>query len=72
MYVDYNIDQYYDNEGNIENLGQTYDVAAVLTYALPIKKYLPVFMDYGGFGANLKIMRSSLADYIAESIAVDF
>lgn len=72
MYVDYNIDQYYDNEGNTENFGQTSDIAAVLTYALPIKKYLPTFIDYGGFGANLKIMRSTLADYISESIAVDF
>ncbi|MGE4385127.1 MAG: hypothetical protein AB7E39_04585 [Endomicrobiaceae bacterium] len=72
MYVDYNIDQYYDNEGNVISLGATNDIAAVLTYALPMKKYLPVFIDYGGFGANLKIMRSSLADYIAESVAVDF
>jgi len=71
MYVNYNTDKYYDNIGNSVSGGTSYDLAATFTYALPIKEYLPVFVDYGGFGANLKIMRSSLADYIAETIAID-
>lgn len=71
MYVDYNTDKYYDNIGQSLPGGTSYDLAATFTYSLPVKKYLPVFIDYGGFGANLKVMRSSLADYIAETIAVD-
>ena len=71
MYVNYNTDKYYDNIGNPISGGTSYDLAATFTYALPVKEYLPVFIDYGGFGANLKVMRSSLADYIAETIAVD-
>ena len=71
MYVDYKTDAYYDNAGNPYSGATSYDLSAAFTYSLPIKKYLPVFIDYGGFGANLKIMRSSLADYIAETIAVD-
>jgi len=71
MYVNYNTDKYYNNIGDPLPGGTSYDLAATFTYALPIKEYLPVFIDYGGFGANLKVMRSSLADYIAETIAVD-
>ena len=73
IYVDYKTGDYLDNEGeSIKDLGPTYDVSAILTYSIPLKRYLPTFIDYGGFGANLKILRSSLADYISEAIAFDF
>jgi len=72
MYVDYNTDKYYDNAGTpIIGMGKTTDMGAILTYALPIRKYLPVFIDNGGVGINFKIMRSTLADYISETLAVD-
>lgn len=73
LYVDYNTGDYLDNNGNVVNdLGPTYDVSAILTYSLPLKRYLPTFIDYGGVGANLKVIRSSLADYISEALAFDF
>lgn len=71
MYVDYNTDKYYDNAGSEIGMGKTTDMGAVLTYALPLRKYLPVFIDNGGVGINFKIMRSTLADYISETLAVD-
>lgn len=73
MYVDYNTGDYLDNLGNdVKGLGSSYDISAILTYSLPLKRYLPTFIDYGGFGASLKFIRSSLADYVSEAIAADF
>ncbi len=73
MYVDYQTGDYFDNLGHeINDLGPTYDISAVLNYSLPFKRFLPTFIDYGGIGANLKFIRSSLADYISETIAFDF
>ncbi|WP_372518865.1 tetratricopeptide repeat protein [Candidatus Ruminimicrobiellum ovillum] len=73
MYVDYQTGDYLDNVGNVINdLGPTYDISAVLTYSFPLKRFLPTFIDYGGFGASLKFIRSSLADYISEAVAFDF
>lgn len=72
MYVDYQTGDYFDNWGReIDDLGPTYDISAVLNYSLPFKRFLPTFIDYGGIGANLKFIRSSLADYISEAIAFD-
>lgn len=73
LYVDYDTGDYLDNlAGEISGLGSSYDISAILTYSLPLKRYLPTFIDYGGIGANLKFIRSSLADYISEAIAADF
>ena len=72
MYVDYQTGDYFDNWGDdISDLGPTYDISAVLNYSLPFKRFLPTFIDYGGIGANLKFIRSSLADYISEAVAFD-
>ena len=72
MYVDYQTGDYFDNLGDdITGLGPSYDISAVLNYSLPFKRFLPTFIDYGGIGANLKFIRSSLADYISEAIAFD-
>ena len=72
MYVDYQTGDYFDNWGReIDDLGPTYDISAVLNYSLPFKRFLPTFIDYGGIGANLKFIRSSLADYISEAVAFD-
>ena len=72
MYVDYQTGDYFDNLGDeITSLGPTYDISAILTYSLPLKRFLPTFIDYGGFGASLKFIRSSLADYISEAVAFD-
>ena len=72
MYVDYETGDYFDNWGRDVDLGPSYDIAAILNYSLPLKRFLPTFIDYGGIGANLKFIRSSLADYISESFAFDF
>lgn len=71
MFVDYNTGEYYDNAGNTIAFGKTTDMGAILTYALPIKEYLPVFIDHGGVGINFKLLRSSLADYVSETSSVD-
>ena len=71
MYVDYETGDYFDNLGRDISLGPSYDIAAILNYSLPLKRFLPTFIDYGGIGANLKFIRSSLADYISESFAFD-
>ncbi len=72
MYVDYQTGDYLDNWGQkITDLGPSYDISAVLNYSLPFKRFLPTFIDYGGIGANLKFIRSSLADYISEAVAFD-
>ena len=72
MYVDYQTGDYLDNWGRkITDLGPSYDISAVLNYSLPFKRFLPTFIDYGGIGANLKFIRSSLADYILEAVAFD-
>jgi len=72
MYVDYKTGDYLDNEGkDIKGLGTSYDISAMLNYSLPLKRYLPTFIDYGGIGASLKFIRSSLADYVSEAIAID-
>jgi tetratricopeptide (TPR) repeat protein len=73
MYVDYQTGDYFDNLGDeVTSLGPTYDISAILTYSLPLKRFLPTFIDYGGFGASMKFIRSSLADYISEAVAFDF
>ena len=72
MYVDYQTGDYFDNLGDkINDLGPSYDISATLNYSLPFKRFLPTFIDYGGIGANLKFIRSSLADYISEAVAFD-
>lgn len=72
MYVDYKTGDYLDNLGRkINGLGNSYDISAQLNYSLPLKKYFPTFIDYGGIGASLKFIRSSLADYVSEAIALD-
>ncbi len=72
MYVDYKLDDFYDNNRQPLRMGDTNDIAFSLNYSLPLKRFLPTFIDYGGFGANLKILRSSLVDYVSEAIAADF
>lgn len=72
MYVDYQLDDFYDNNRQPLRMGDTNDIAFSLNYSLPLKRFLPTFIDYGGIGANLKILRSSLVDYVSEAIAVDF
>lgn len=73
LYVNYDkeMGDYLDNLGRKVD-GSSYDISAMLTYSLPLKRYLPTFIDYGGIGANLKFIRSSLVDYISEAIALDF
>lgn len=72
MYVDYQTGDYFDNWGRpLTDLGPSYDISAVLNYSLPFKRFLPTFIDYGGIGANLKFIRSSLADYLSEALAFD-
>ncbi|MBN1622160.1 MAG: PorV/PorQ family protein [Endomicrobiales bacterium] len=47
------------------------DMAFQLTYAIPIRTSVPIKKDHGSVGLNLKFIRSKLADYSAEAIAID-
>ena len=71
MYAGYGDIPYYDNDGGSINMSGTNDIAFVLNYSLPIKKTVPLEVDYGGIGVNIKALRSSLGDYTAEAFALD-
>ncbi len=61
----------YDKSGNPLNLAESYDTALMLSYALPVKRSIPVYREYGAVGVNFKLLHSKLADYSAEAVAVD-
>ncbi len=54
------------------SLPDSYDMAVVFGYAIPIRTTLPVLKQYGSVGVNVKVVRSQLVDYSAECIAADF
>ncbi|MCL2144688.1 MAG: tetratricopeptide repeat protein [Endomicrobia bacterium] len=71
MYAGYGDMDYYYADGSSLKMNSTNDMAFVLNYSLPIKKSIPLEVDYGGVGMNLKVLRSSLGDYTTEAFAVD-
>ncbi|MDR1696059.1 MAG: PorV/PorQ family protein [Endomicrobium sp.] len=71
MYAGYGNIDYLDYAGNPIDMNGTNDLAFVLNYSLDIKETIPLDLFYGGFGINLKVLRSALGDYTAESFAVD-
>ncbi|MCL1971564.1 MAG: tetratricopeptide repeat protein [Endomicrobia bacterium] len=71
MYAGYGNIPYYDNDGGSINMSGTNDIAFVLNYSIPIRKTVPLDVDYGGIGVNVKALRSALGDYTAEAFALD-
>lgn len=47
------------------------DAMFTASYCLPLKKTIPVVKEYGSIGMNFKFIRSTLAEYTAEAVAVD-
>ena len=72
MYAGYGDIDYYDNSGASLDMNSTNDMVFVLNYSLPIKKTIPLEVDYGGVGMNIKVLRSSLSDYTTEAFVMDF
>ncbi|MDR2399616.1 MAG: hypothetical protein LBD61_04230 [Endomicrobium sp.] len=71
MYVGFGKIDYFDNAGNSINMGTSNDQGLVLNYSIDLMKKIPVEFMYGGFGVNLKVLKSTLADYSAEAFAAD-
>jgi hypothetical protein len=71
IYLTYGDIQGYDVSYSKINIPASYDTAVVLSYALPIKATVPIYKEYGAVGANIKLLHSKLAEYSAESIALD-
>ncbi|MCL2390534.1 MAG: PorV/PorQ family protein [Endomicrobia bacterium] len=71
MYAGYGDIDYLDYTGNSINMNSTNDLAFVLNYSFDIKREEPLEVFYGGFGINLKVLRSSLGDYTSEAFVVD-
>lgn len=72
MYAGYGDIEYLNISGNKLDMNSTNDIAFVLNYSLPIKGEIPIEKLRGGVGANIKVLRTSLADYTSEAFAVDF
>ncbi|MCL2388991.1 MAG: tetratricopeptide repeat protein [Elusimicrobia bacterium] len=47
------------------------DLAFILNYSVDIRSHIPLEVSRGGFGMNIKLLRSRLENYVAEAIAVD-
>ncbi|MCB4790369.1 MAG: PorV/PorQ family protein [Elusimicrobia bacterium] len=60
-----------DKDFNLVGVSQSNDILFTASYCLPIKQTIPVVKEYGSVGMNFKFVRSTLADFSAEAIAVD-
>ena len=47
------------------------DMAFTLSYAVPIRRTVPVVKEYAQVGFNVKLIHSELAEFAAEAIAID-
>lgn len=61
----------YDADGNARSMDSSNDMAFIVNYSVDLTSAIPVSVKHGGFGVNIKVLRSKLADYIAESVAMD-
>jgi tetratricopeptide (TPR) repeat protein len=57
--------------GKMVSLDNSGDLAAVLNYSLTIKRELPYPQEYGTAGISVKYLRSTLGDYLNDTVAVD-
>jgi tetratricopeptide (TPR) repeat protein len=71
LYADYGFVKGYDNNGNSISDQYSSDVGAVLSYAMPLQRSIPVHREYGAIGANLKFLHGMLSQYSAEAVALD-
>ena len=61
--IDMNLEEY--------SIAQSYDMLFSISYGKQIGVEIPVYREYGLVGTNLKFIKSQLAQYSAESIAID-
>ncbi|MDR1086890.1 MAG: hypothetical protein LBL16_01365 [Endomicrobium sp.] len=52
-------------------MGASNDQGLVLNYSIDLMEKIPTEFMYGGFGVNLKVLKSTLADHNAEAFAAD-
>ncbi|MDR2436815.1 MAG: PorV/PorQ family protein [Endomicrobium sp.] len=71
MYIDFGNIDYLDRLGNSVNMSSSNDLGLVLNYSINLTETIPVEFIYGGFGINVKLLRSALTDYTLESFAAD-
>lgn len=71
IHVPYDVSGGYDDTGAAIDLPASHDTAAMISAAIPIKKKLPVYREYGYIGASLKFMHEALAFYSTEAMAFD-
>lgn len=72
IYTGYGDIDYRDINNNKIKMNDSSDIAFILNYSLDIKRTIPLEVIYGGFGINIKALRSNLGDYNAEAFAMDF
>ncbi len=58
----------YQNEYSIPD---SYDMLLTISYAKTVAIEIPVYKEFGSFGTNLKFIKSQLAEYSAEAVALD-
>jgi len=70
-YSDYGQIQGYDANFNPYNIPRSGETAVILNYALPIRREIPVFTEFGRAGVSVKFVHLSLAGYSADVTAYD-
>jgi tetratricopeptide (TPR) repeat protein len=71
MYAGFGNIDYLDRFANSVSMSSSNDLGLVLNYSIDLRETIPVEFMYGGFGVNVKLLRSTLTNYSSESFAVD-
>jgi tetratricopeptide (TPR) repeat protein len=71
IYLNYGYIQGYYDDFTAYDLSNPTDMSANITYAIPIRRFVPLQQELGSVGTNLKFIRSVLGDYSSETLAVD-
>lgn len=70
-YLNYGDIQGYNNYQEKLNLPVSGEILGIFSFSKEIKKTVPLEIVYGSIGANLKFVKSQLAEYSAETVAID-
>ncbi|MFH1540636.1 MAG: PorV/PorQ family protein [Elusimicrobiota bacterium] len=70
-YADYGKITGVDADQNDYSIPSSYDAVFTISYAKAISKSIPIYKEWGSVGAKLKFIKSSLANYSAEAVAID-
>ena len=70
-YLNYGGIQGYKSDGTPYQIDQSYDSALAFTYALPIKKMVPIEKEILAVGATAKLIHSALTKYTSETVTAD-